>query len=87
MKYSIKYQIEKLTNLLNEENGTTCGYRIHLENKISKNTRLEIVTEAIALRMIQEDFALEKYNIIVLDEFHERSLNLDLIYSYIGHPP
>lgn len=74
---------ERISTLLNEKNGNTCGYRIHLETNVSKNTRLEIVTEAILLRMIQEDFALENFNVIVLDEFHERSCNLDLISCFL----
>lgn len=73
----------RISDLLGEECGNTCGYRIRLEKKLSKETRLEIVTEAILVRMLQDDLALEKYNVIVLDEFHERSVSLDLISMFV----
>ncbi len=59
------------------------GYKIHLENKITKNTRLEVVTEAILVRQLQNDPALESYNVVVLDEFHERSVNTDLELAFL----
>ena len=69
---------------------TTCdgkpeevGYKIHLENNITKDTRLEVVTEAILVRQLQSDPALESYNVVVLDEFHERSVNTDLALAFL----
>ena len=59
------------------------GYKIHLENKITKNTRLEVVTEAILVRQLQSDTALEDYNLVILDEFHERSVNTDLALAFL----
>ena len=59
------------------------GYKIHLENKITKNTRLEVVTEAILVRQLQSDPALEDYNLVVLDEFHERSVNTDIALAFL----
>ena len=59
------------------------GYKIHLENKITKATRLEVVTEAILVRQLQSDPALEDYNLVVLDEFHERSVNTDLALAFL----
>ena len=59
------------------------GYKIHLENKITKDTRLEVVTEAILVRQLQSDPALEEYNLVVLDEFHERSVNTDLALAFL----
>ncbi len=59
------------------------GYKIHLENKTGKNTRLEVVTEAILVRQLQNDPALENYNVVVLDEFHERSVNTDLALAFL----
>ena len=59
------------------------GYKIHLENKITKATRLEIVTEAILVRQLQSDPALEDYNLVILDEFHERSVNTDLSLAFL----
>ncbi len=59
------------------------GYKIHLENNITKDTRLEVVTEAILVRQLQSDPALESYNVVVLDEFHERSVNTDLALAFL----
>lgn len=74
---------ERISFLLGEECGKTCGYRIHLESRISKETRLEVVTEAVLVRFLQEDPALEKYDLVILDEFHERSVNLDMALAFL----
>ncbi len=63
--------------------GNPLGYKIHLENKMSADTRLEVVTEAILVRQLQADPALENYNLVVLDEFHERSVNMDLALAFL----
>ena len=73
----------RVSELLEEDCGNTVGYRIHLENKISSNTRLEVMTEAILIRMLQSDPALEGVNLVVLDEFHERSVNTDLALAFL----
>ena len=63
--------------------GNEIGYKIHLENKISKATRLEIVTEAILVRQLQSDPGLEDYQLVVIDEFHERSIHTDLALAFL----
>lgn len=63
---------------LGENVGETVGYRIRFENKISAKTRIEVVTEGILTRMIQEDPTLENIAAIIFDEFHERHLSADL---------
>ncbi len=68
----------RMASLLNESVGETIGYRIRFENKISKNTKIEVVTEGILTRMLQNDNALDNVGLIIFDEFHERSLNADL---------
>ena len=65
------------------EGGNPVGYKIHLESKITSDTRLEVVTEAILVRQLQSDPALEDYNVVVLDEFHERSVNTDLALAFL----
>ncbi len=73
-----------VANRLNELNGKNeIGYKIHLESRITKDTRLEVVTEAILVRQLQSDPALEDYNVVVLDEFHERSVNTDLALAFL----
>ena len=68
----------RLAQLLGEPVGRTIGYRVRLDSKVSKETRVEVITEGILTRMIQEDPALEGVAAVVFDEFHERSLNADL---------
>lgn len=68
----------RMAELLGEPVGQTVGYRVRFENKISKNTRIEVVTEGILTRKIQQDNALDNIGLIIFDEFHERSLNADL---------
>ena len=63
---------------LGEAVGETVGYRIRFENKVSANTRIEVVTEGILARMLQDDAMLEGVGAIVFDEFHERHLAGDL---------
>jgi ATP-dependent helicase HrpB len=61
-----------------EEVGHTIGYRIRFENKVSAATRIEVVTEGILTRMIQDDPSLEGVGALLFDEFHERHLSADL---------
>ncbi len=68
----------RMSSLLSEEVGTTVGYRVRFESKVSKDTRIEVVTEGILTRMIQSDNALEEVGLLIFDEFHERSLQADL---------
>ncbi|MCP1582468.1 ATP-dependent helicase HrpB [Pseudoxanthomonas mexicana] len=58
--------------------GGTVGYRIRFENKVGPDTRIEVVTEGILTRMIQDDPMLERVGAILFDEFHERHLAGDL---------
>jgi len=64
--------------LLNEPVGHTVGYRIKLDTKVSRHTKIEVVTEGILNRMLQTDPALEGVGLVIFDEFHERSLDADL---------
>ncbi len=66
-----------LARQLNENVGETVGYRIKGESKISSATRLEIITEGVLTRMIQQDPELAGIAAIVFDEFHERSIHSD----------
>ncbi|GAA4368292.1 ATP-dependent helicase HrpB [Hymenobacter saemangeumensis] len=68
----------RLAQLLGEPVGRTIGYRVRLDSKVSAATRVEVITEGILTRMLQDDPALEGVAAVVFDEFHERSLNADL---------
>ncbi len=58
--------------------GVTVGYRIRFENRVSAATRIEVVTEGILTRMLQDDPTLEGIGALLFDEFHERHLTADL---------
>lgn len=69
---------ERMAQTLGERVGETVGYRIRGEAKVSKSTRIEVVTEGILTRMMQSDPELTGIGCVIFDEFHERSLNADL---------
>jgi ATP-dependent helicase HrpB len=63
---------------LGEEAGRTVGYSIRFESRVSPITRVEVVTEGILTRRIQNDPLLEGVGLVIFDEFHERSIQADL---------
>jgi len=69
---------ERLASELGEAVGETVGYRIRLDSKVGPRTRIEVVTEGILARRLQDDPALEGVGLVIFDEFHERSLDADL---------
>ena len=69
---------ERMAQLLGEKVGATVGYRMRLDTRVGKKTRIEVITEGILTRMLQSDPALEGVGLVIFDEFHERSLESDL---------
>lgn len=69
---------ERMAETLGEPVGKTVGYRMRGAHKVSKETRIEVVTEGILTRMLQSDPELTGIGAVIFDEFHERSLNADL---------
>ncbi|WP_411279323.1 ATP-dependent helicase HrpB [Gemmatimonas sp.] len=67
-----------MASILGEDVGQTVGYRVRGETRISKRTRIEVVTEGVLARMLSSDAALEEVGLVIFDEFHERSLHADL---------
>jgi ATP-dependent helicase HrpB len=63
---------------MGEDVGATVGYRIRFERRVSAATRIEVVTEGILTRMLQDDPMLEGIGALLFDEFHERHLAADL---------
>jgi ATP-dependent helicase HrpB len=68
----------RMASLLGETVGATVGYRMRLDTRVSKATRIEVITEGVLTRLLQEDPALEGVDWLLFDEFHERSLQADL---------
>ena len=68
----------RMAATLGEEVGETVGLRARLETKVSRKTRIEVLTEGVFTRMILDDPTLDGIGAVLFDEFHERSLDADL---------
>ena len=68
----------RMAATLGESPGGRVGYRMRLETRVSRATRIEVVTEGILSRLLAADPALEGIGLVIFDEFHERSLEADL---------
>ncbi|WP_339925644.1 ATP-dependent helicase HrpB [uncultured Cyclobacterium sp.] len=69
---------KRMAQILNERVGERVGYRVRFNTCVGKQTQIEVITEGILTRMMQEDNALEEVGLILFDEFHERSIHADL---------
>ncbi|MBZ6076693.1 ATP-dependent helicase HrpB [Microvirga puerhi] len=69
---------DRMAQTLGEKGGETVGLRVRLGSKISRRTRIEVVTEGVFARMILDDPSLDGIAAVLFDEFHERSLDADL---------
>ncbi len=69
---------ERMAAMIGERIGETVGYRVRFDTKVSAKTRIEVITEGILERMLVEDPTLEGVEVVIFDEFHERSLSSDL---------
>lgn len=69
---------QQMAKLLGEKVGQSVGYQVKMESCYSKQTKLLVVTEAILVRKLQSDQALEDVAMVIFDEFHERSIHTDL---------
>ncbi|KAI4834601.1 DEAD/DEAH box ATP-dependent RNA helicase [Plasmodium brasilianum] len=82
-----KIAVKSISNRLNEELNTDdiSGYQIRFEkSNFLKNSKIKVMTEGILLKEIINDFILSKYSVIILDEAHERSINMDLILGLLS---
>ncbi|MFJ5428464.1 ATP-dependent helicase HrpB [Pectobacterium actinidiae] len=73
----------RLAQQLGEEPGQTIGYRMRSESCVSDATKLEVVTEGMLTRLLQQDAELQGVALIILDEFHERSVQADLALALL----
>jgi ATP-dependent helicase HrpB len=69
---------ERMAATLNEKVGETVGLRVRFGSKVSRQTRIEVVTEGIFTRLVLDDPSLDGIAAVLFDEFHERSLDADL---------
>src|SRR5499427_8824359 len=69
---------ERMAKTLGEPVGETVGYRVRFGSKVSRRTRIEVVTEGVFTRLVIDDPTLEGIGAVLFDEFHERSLDADL---------
>jgi ATP-dependent helicase HrpB len=69
---------ERMAHEIGENAGETVGYRVRFGSKVSRKTRIEVVTEGIFTSLILEDPSLDGIAAVLFDEFHERSLDADL---------
>jgi ATP-dependent helicase HrpB len=72
---------EYMSKLCQEKVGNTVGYQIRFDRWISVRTKVEVVTEGILCRRLQQDPELNDIGLVIFDEFHERSLNSDLAFT------
>ena len=69
---------QRMAHLLGEPVGRTVGYRVRMDARVSRETRVEVVTEGVLTRFLQDDPSLRGIGVVIFDEFHERSLHADL---------
>ncbi|HYD31963.1 MAG TPA: ATP-dependent helicase HrpB [Azospirillaceae bacterium] len=68
----------RMATMLGEEVGQTVGYRVRLDSRVGPKTRIEVVTDGVFLRRLQQDAELPDVGAVLFDEFHERGLEGDL---------
>ncbi|MFN7732053.1 MAG: ATP-dependent helicase HrpB [Pirellula sp.] len=66
-----------------ESLGHSVGYSVRMDHRVGRDTRLIVATEGILIRRLQDDPAIEDTSVVLLDEFHERSLDADLIFAML----
>ncbi|NUT70090.1 ATP-dependent RNA helicase HrpA [Pseudarthrobacter sp. C4D7] len=74
---------ERIAEELGVEIGQEVGFQVRFTGEVSKATKVKLMTDGILLAEIQRDKLLRKYSTIIIDEAHERSLNIDFILGYL----
>jgi len=77
-RLAARHAARYMARSLGESVGETVGYRVRADARVGPRTRIEVVTEGVLTRMLQEDPALSETGLVIFDEFHERSLHADL---------
>ncbi|WP_159611610.1 ATP-dependent RNA helicase HrpA [Glutamicibacter sp. JC586] len=74
---------ERIAEELGTQIGDEVGFHVRFTGEVSRNTKLKVMTDGILLAEIQRDRLLKKYSAIIIDEAHERSLNIDFLLGYL----
>ena len=74
---------ERIAHELGEQVGQTVGYQVRFTSEVGKDSRVKLMTDGILLAEISHDPMLRRYNAIIIDEAHERSLNIDFLLGYL----
>jgi ATP-dependent helicase HrpA len=74
---------ERIAEELQVELGGLVGYQVRFTDKVSKTTQVKVMTDGILLAGLQNDRELKRYDTIIIDEAHERSLNIDFLLGYL----
>ena len=74
---------ERVAEELQNELGGLVGYKVRFNDQVSNKTAIKVMTDGILLAEMQHDRQLKKYSVIIIDEAHERSLNIDFLLGYL----
>lgn len=74
---------ERIAEEMGTEIGDEVGFHVRFTGEVSRNTKLKVMTDGDLLAEIQRDRLLKKYSAIIIDEAHERSLNIDFLLGYL----
>ena len=74
---------QRIAQELNTELGAVVGYQVRFNDRVSTDTAVKLMTDGILLAEIQRDRLLKRYDTIIIDEAHERSLNIDFLLGYL----
>src|SRR5258708_9405330 len=73
----------RMAATLGERVGETVGYRVRFDTKVGPRTRIEVVTDGLFLRLLQDDPSLDGVGCVIFDELHERGLETDLSFALV----
>lgn len=74
---------ERVSEELGDDLGGLVGYKVRFTDQVSKKTAIKVMTDGILLAEMQHDRRLSKYSVLIIDEAHERSLNIDFLLGYL----
>src|SRR6195952_1562612 len=74
---------ERISEELNVELGTVVGYQVRFDDRSTRDTRIKLMTDGVLLAELNRDRELLRYDTIILDEAHERSLTIDFLLGYL----